>query len=188
MSKTTIRNTLTQVNHILKNFLLFIQTPEWIKENKKNIIELTLSNRISETNFYKITSIISSQSRSVLWEKYFMLKHKYDVVGRKENRGDIKKNETYYEYKCSLHDQINFRLLQIRIWQNCDYIFQFITFEKVYTFKLTKIQMIEEMKVCGCNSAHGTVVANKHNKNIEKTMTIKKDSNNWKRWIEKYEH
>ena len=129
---------------------------------------------------------MSAQSRSPLWEKYFRIKNNCEIVPKNENKGDFKKDNKYYEYKISLNDQINFRLIQIRPWQDCDYIIQFVTFEKIYTFILTKEEMMKEIKLCKAGYAHGTKEANKDNTNIEYTMTIKKDTGNWQRWIDKY--
>lgn len=77
-------------------------------------------------------------------------------------------------------------MIQVRPWQYCDYIIQFVTFEAIYTFELTKRQMLDEIALCNATSAHGTKKANKNNQNIEYTMTIKKGSKNWQRWIKKY--
>ena len=180
------KNIISKIKSILENFLLIKEQTNWLQNNKESILKLILDEEITELQFYKLTSLLSTQSRSVLWEKYFRKKNNYKTVKKNENRGDLKKDNQYYEYKVSLNDQINFRLMQIRVWQECDYIIQFITFEKIYTFYLTKKEMIEEMELCGANSAHGTRESNKKNKNIEYTMTVKKDSQNWNRWIKKY--
>ena len=186
MTGKTKQSIISEIDNILKNFSLINDKIKWVQNNKENILQLVLQDEITELKFYKLTSLLSTQSRSVLWEKYFKEKNQYETVSKNENRGDLKKSNKYYEYKVSLNDQINFRLLQIRIWQNCDYIFQFITFEKIYTFQLTKEQMVREMKLCGANSAHGTKESNKNNENIEYTMMVKKDSDNWLRWVNKY--
>ena len=46
--------------------------------------------------------------------------------------------------------------------------------------------MKQELQLCKASTAHGTTKSNLNNQNVEKTMTIKKDSEYWKRWIEKY--
>ena len=188
MKQKENKGIIIEINHILENFDLINLKIKWIKDNKDKILELTLQKEITELKFYKITSLLSAQSRSPLWEKYFILKNNYKAVSKNENKGDFKKDNKHYEYKISLNDQINFRLIQIRIWQSCDYIVQFVTFEKIYTFKLSQSQMKKEMELCGANVAHGTREANKDNQNIEYTMTIKKDSSNWKRWIKEYKY
>ena len=186
MAENLKKNIVNEINNILENFSLINNKIKWIQSNKENILQLVLQGEIKELSFYKLTSLLSTQSRSVLWEKYFKEKNEYQSVSKSANKGDLKKDNKYYEYKVSLNDQIDFRLLQIRIWQDCDYIFQFITFENIYTFQLTKQQMIKEMRLCGVNFAHGTKESNRNNENIEYTMTIKKDSDNWQRWIDNY--
>ena len=186
MIEKSNKNIIDEINDILNNFELINLKIKWIQDNKDKILKLVLQNKITELKFYKVTSLLSAQSRSPLWEKYFSRKNNFESVSKNENKGDFKKDNKYYEYKISLNDQINFRLIQIRFWQDCNYMIQFVTFEKIYTFELTKTQMIKEINQCNANPAHGTKLANKNNKNIEYTMTIKKDSDNWKRWIEKY--
>ena len=181
MTKESNENIINKVRGILENFHLIADKIKWIQANKDNILTLGLNNQIRELDFYKLTSLLSTQSRSSLGEKYFKKKYNYEPVKKNENRGDLKKDNQYYEYKVSLNDQFNFRLIQIRIWQECDYIFQFITFEEIFTFHLTK----EQMKKCNDNIAHGTKEANKNNEKIEYTMTIKKESADWQRWIKK---
>lgn len=179
-------NLVFKVKDILKNYDLLVSTVDWVKNNKNDILKLTLEKEIKELDFYKITSLLSTQSRSPLWQKYFQLNNNFQSVGKNENRGDLKKDGKYYEYKISLNDQVNFRLIQIRIWQDCDYIFQFLTFEKVYTFRLSKKDMEYELKLCRASTAHGTIKSNLNNQNVEKAITIRKGSEHWKRWINKY--
>lgn len=177
---------INEIDRILHNFDLISDKIKWVQIKKEDILQLALQSEIAELKFYKLTSLLSSQSRSHLWEKYFKEKNKYKSVSKSENKGDLKKDNRYYEYKVSLNDQINFRLIQIRVWQECDYIFQFITFEKIYTFQLSKKEMLKEMELCGANFAHGTKEANENNKNVEYTMTIRKESDHWNRWMQKY--
>ena len=91
---------------------------------RNQLIDLTLEKQeISEQDFYKISSVLSTQSRSPLWENYFIKKYDCERVSKNEDRGDFKKNGKYYEYKSSgynLGNSVN--MLQIRPWQDCDYV------------------------------------------------------------------
>ena len=95
---------------------------------RKKLIDLTLEQVISEQEFYRISSVLSPQSRSPMWEKYFIKKHDCEKVSKNEDRGDFKKNDIYYEFKCSGYNQDNaVHIVQIRPWQDCDYIIQSIS-------------------------------------------------------------
>ncbi|RKU29707.1 hypothetical protein C6499_07960, partial [Candidatus Poribacteria bacterium] len=106
---------------------------------RDKLINLTIEEQIiSEQDFYKISSVLLTQSRSPLWENYFIKKHDCERVSKNENRGDLKKNGGYYEYKSSGYNQNNsVNILQIRPWQDCDYIIQSISDDGATTFVLT---------------------------------------------------
>ena len=150
------------------------------------MIDLTIRRVISEQDFYKISSVLSSQSRSPMWENYFIKKHDCEKVKISENRGDFKKNDIYYEFKCSGYNQDNaVHIVQIRPWQKCDYIVQSISDDGATTFVLTHAEMMLEMDNLKAARAHGTQ-ALVNNENIEYRMTLKKDSADWDRWINNY--
>ncbi len=155
---------------------------------RKKLIDLTLEEQvISEQEFYRISSVLSPQSRSPLWEKYFIKKHDCEKVNKNDDRGDFKKNGTYYEYKSSGYNQTNsVNMVQIRPWQNCDYIIQSISDDGATTFVLTHADMMLEMENLKATPAHGTKKALEDNENIEYRMTLKRDSTDWDRWINKY--
>lgn len=155
---------------------------------RKQLIDLTLEEQvISEYDFYKISSILSTQSRSPLWENYFIKKHDCERVKRNEDRGDLKKNGRYYEYKSSGYNQDDsVHILQIRPWQDCDYIIQSISDDGATTFVLTHAEMMLEMNKLKASPAHGTRKALVNNENIEYMMTVKRGSVDWDRWIGNY--
>ncbi len=153
---------------------------------RKKLIDLTIRRVISEQDFYKISSVLSSQSRSPMWENYFIKKHDCEKVKISENRGDFKKNGRYYEFKCSGYNQDNaVHIVQIRPWHNCDYIIQSISDDGATTFVLTHAEMMLEMEKLKASRAHGTQ-ALVNNENIEYRMTLHKDSADWDRWIKNY--
>ncbi len=155
---------------------------------RHQLIDLTIEEQvISEEDFYKISSVLSTQSRSPLWENYFMKKHDCERVNKSEDRGDFKKNGRYYEYKSSgynLDNSVN--MLQIRPWQDCDYIIQSISDDGATTFVLTHAEMMLEMDKLKASPAHGTRKALVNNENIEYMMAVKRDSTDWDRWINNY--
>ena len=155
---------------------------------RKELIDLTLEEQvISEQNFYKISSVLSTQSRSPLWENYFIKKHDCKRVNKNEDRGDFKKNGRYYEYKSSGYNLGNsVHLLQIRPWQDCDYIIQSISDDGAITFVLTHAEMKLEMERLKASPAHGTKEVVADNKKIEYMMTVERGSADWDRWISNY--
>lgn len=154
---------------------------------RKELIDLTLGQVISEQEFYRISSVLLSQSRSPLWQNYFIKRHDCEKVNKNENRGDLKKNNKYYEYKSSGYSQTNsIRIVQIRLWQKCDYIIQSINDDGAITFVLTHDEMKIETEKLKAGSAHGTKEALVDTKNKELAMTLKRDSADWDRWIMKY--
>lgn len=92
-----MNNIIENINEILKNFEIISGKIQWIQEHKNQILHLVLEQKISELTFYKLTSLLSAQSRSPLWEKYFRIKNDFEPVAKNENRGDFKKDGNYYE-------------------------------------------------------------------------------------------
>ena len=123
--------------------------------------------------FYNITSALSPQSRSPLWEKYFIQKYDCRSVNHNEDRGDLEKDGRYYEYKASGFNRDNaLHIVQIKFWQNCDYIVQSISSYGIITFILTHDQMIQEAIRCKTTSAHGTRSVTTLNKRNELRMIL----------------
>ena len=177
--KKTIRYILDNIDHSRRVL-------DSVVSIRKKLIDLTFEQVISEQDFYKISSVLSSQSRSPMWENYFIKKHDCEKVKISENRGDFKKNDIYYEFKCSGYNQDNaVHIVQIRPWQKCDYIVQSISDDGATTFVLTHAEMMLEMDNLKASRAHGTQ-ALVNNENIEYRMTLHKDSADWDRWINNY--
>lgn len=154
---------------------------------RKELIDLTLSEVISESDFYKISSVLSPQSRSPLWQNYFIAKYDCEKISSGENRGDFRKNGIHYEYKSSGYNKNNaVNILQIRLWQDCDYIIQSISDDGAVTFLLTHAEMMSETEILKASSAHGTRQALKENKTKELRMTLHRNATDWHRWIKNY--
>ena len=176
------------IHYVLKNLEKVQRVRKTAFALRKHLIDLTLNHKINEKDFYKITSLLSPQSRSVLWQNYYIKKHHCIKVPVASDRGDFIQDKEYYEYKSSgFNSDDSLNIVQIREWQNCSYIIQSIqNTGAVWTFKLTADEMKKEVLLCKASVAHGTKISNIQNKNIEKRMTIQKGDKNWLRWKRKY--
>ncbi len=184
------------MNHIeLKNSVKFILSNldrsrivvEHVYKIKNSLIEFTLSGGINERDFYKITSLLTPQSRSPLWQNYFIQKYQCKKIPSKFDKGDFEKNGKFYEFKASGFNQDNgLHIVQLRLWQDCDYIIQSISDQGAVTFLLTHEQMEHETELLNAANAHGTQSAVENNENIELRMTIEIGSATWSRWMNLY--
>ena len=178
------------IQYILTNLEIVKKIKKAAFSLRKQLIDLTLEETISEIEFYKITSLLSPQSRSVLWQNYYNKKNNCTKVSVQENKGDFMVEGEYYEYKASGFNSNNtLNIVQIREWQNCSYVIQSIqSTGQVFTFRLTKNEMQQEVIICKATSAHGTKSSNVENQNIEKRITLKitDDNESWRRWKSKY--
>ena len=185
MNQKELNETISFVLENIDNSRIVLNSVARIRDQ---LIDLTLEKKeITELDFYKISSVLSTQARSPLWENYFIKKHDCQRVNKSEDRGDFKKNGRYYEYKSSGYNLNNsVHLLQIRPWQDCDYIIESISDDGATTFVLTHAEMMLEMKRLKAAPAHGTPKALEDNKTIEYGMEVKKGSAGWDRWINNY--
>ena len=164
------------------------EAKEYVYENKENISADYAKGNLPSPEYFKITSLLTSQSRSPLWEKAFIMKSGAEKVDAKDNKGDFLLNGIYYEYKISGPNKGDLlHMVQVRLWQNVSYIIQYVdpNFELV-TFELTHEQMEDELKRMNATAAHGTAEANKNNENVEFRTTIAPDSEDMKRWMANY--
>ena len=175
MNRIEVRKTIRVILDSIDKSRRLKETVESVKDE---LIDLTLEEQeISEHDFYKISSVLSTQSRSPLWENYFIKKHDCERVNKNEDRGDFEKNGRYYEYKSSGSNQNNsVNILQIRPWQDCDYIIQSISDDRATTFVLTHAEMMLEMERLKASPIHGTSKALEDNKTIEYGMRVKRGS------------
>ncbi len=158
-----------------------------VYEIKSYLVDSVLNKKINEQQFYKITSMLTPQSRSSMWEKYFRIKNGYKNVKPSENKGDLEKDGIFYEYKSSGYNQDGAtHIVQIRLWQKCNYIIQSISDDSVLTFVLSHEEMVAETNLLKASIAHGTKQVSEVNKHNELRMTLVPDSKDWDRWIKKY--
>ncbi|MDD9810977.1 MAG: hypothetical protein OXU71_04565 [Gammaproteobacteria bacterium] len=154
---------------------------------RKSLVALALRGDISEREFYKISSVLTPQSRSPLWERYFREKHGCAPVKKDENQGDFEKHGKYYEYKVSGYNADGaVHIVQIRLWQNCDYVVQSISDDEVVTFVLSHAEMRQETKLLHATTAHGTKEVTDASRHVELRMTLKTGTEDWERWVKRY--
>ena len=185
MNRKELNETIGFILENIDNSRIVLNSVASIRDQ---LIDLTLEKQeISEQDFYKISSVLSTQSRSPLWENYFIKKHDCERVSKNEDRGDFKKNGRYYEYKSSGYNLSNsVHMLQIRPWQDCDYIIQSVSDDEATTFVLTHAEMMLEMDKLKASPAHGTRKALEDNTTIEYMMSVERGSADWDRWINSY--
>ena len=181
------QKTLDTVNYILANVEQSREVYNAVYRIKPQLVRLTLENTITEMQFYRISSLLTPQARSPLWERYFIQRHNCLKISAKCDSGDFEKNGIYYEFKVSGYNQdAAVHIVQIRLWQGCDYVVQSVSDVDVISFVLRHSEMEQEVALCGATSAHGTRTAVANNQNIELRMTLKKDGEHWARWRKKY--
>ena len=182
----TIKKTLETID-----FIKIKEAVEFVAENKKKILSDFNNGKLSNGEFYTATALLTPQSRSSLYEKAIISSLNGTKNKAKDNIGDTKINGKNYEIKVSgVNVDKSLHLVQVRLWQNTDYIIQFIDIDNGYIstfFVLTHNEMVEEMGLLNATAAHGTKEANKKNGNIEYRTTLRKNTPSFKRWVEKYE-
>ena len=175
------------VEYVLENIESVRHVVDQAYQIREYLIDLTLENKITERDFYRISSILSPQSRSPMWQNYFIRKYDCTKISARDDRGDFEKNDKCYEYKASGYNRDNaIHIVQIRLWQPCDYIIQYISDEGAETFLLTHENMQEETDKLKASSAHGTQTVSQVNIHNELRMTIKLHSSDWDRWMNEY--
>ena len=174
-----------------------------IKEIEKQITDIKTFNELTLNNITNVLaepwgifctrlSMLSSQKASNIVQTKFIKEFGLDVVPSKIDRGDAKKNDTYFEYKYSYvkTDKDKLDILQIRLYQNIQYyvvsLFDIITFPATHVlFLLTHDEMLNECNLLG-GTTHGTKAATKNNQNKEYSIHLHSSDNNFKRWIDTY--
>lgn len=161
--------------------LLLIQNIMKLKNNKEEIID----EPNDELFLYKCY-VLNPQSYGSLIENRFIKRNNGIKIKSTLNQGDCIINNKNYEVKTSLSFNNTYNIVQIRLWQNVDYILIFVNLDKDLTLsicKLTTEQMKEEVEKRE-QYAHGTKTSNLENKNIEYRFTL--SYNESKDFIEKY--
>ncbi|MDR0676161.1 MAG: hypothetical protein LBF97_03865 [Elusimicrobiota bacterium] len=137
-----------------------------------------------------LTSFMSSQKKASLFEKFFRSKTNFIKISQKENKGDFKDNDNnFYELKVSLKNEaLSINMRQIRLYQDIEYyiiLYLDNCKENSFSFKLTKEQMTEEVKLLG-GICHGCKKAVENNEVKEFSISLKLNSKNFKRWEDNY--
>ena len=172
---------------ILDNLKKTREIPAQAYKIKTHLIPLCINGSLSEPEFYSISSLLTPQARSPMWQNYFIKKYACEKIKSDLNKGDFKKNNTYYEYKASGYNQDNaLHIVQIRLWQECDYVIQSITDAKVVTFVIEHREMNSEKALLCIYVAHGKKAMAKVNQHNELRGTVFRDTAHWDRWDNKY--
>ena len=81
MNHLEVKDTIRYILDNIENSRKVLSSTVSIKDK---LIDLTFDQIISEREFYKISSVLSPQSRSPMWEKYFIAKHDCEKVKKSE--------------------------------------------------------------------------------------------------------
>ena len=175
------------IRFILENLDTVREVEQHAKGIRHRLVDLTIAGKICERDFYRISSVLTPQSRSSIWQNYFIKVHGARKVARNENRGDFEKRGTFYEFKASgFNVDCVVHIVQIRLWQNCDYVIQSISDNGAVTFILKHGEMKAETEAVGATAAHGTRLVTRESQHVELRMTFGRNSAVWERWKSRY--
>lgn len=175
------------IRYILKHINRAREVVAAVYGVRKSLVDLAMRGDISEREFYKISSVLTPQSRSPMWERYFREKHACAPVKKDQNKGDFEKNGKHYEYKASGYNADGaVHVVQIRLWQNCDYVVQAISDDEIVTFVLSHAEMQKETRRLNATTAHGTKEVAGASRHVELRMTLKPGTEDWARWNKLY--
>lgn len=154
---------------------------------RRDLVNLAIMGEISENDFYRISSVLTPQSRSAIWQNYFIKTHDGQKIKAARNQGDFEKNGVFYEYKASGFNEDNVvHIVQIRLWQNCDYVVQSISDDGAITFILEHEEMRWETEMVPATVAHGTQQVTEGSKHVELRMAFRREFDTWNRWVDQY--
>lgn len=143
-----------------------------IRKNKEVII-----NELNDEIFFLKCCLVNPQSYGALIQNRFIRLNNGLKIKSSENKGDCIIDNHYYEIKSSISFNNCFNIVQIRPWQNIDYYLILANIDKnvsISVLKLNHQQMMNELENHK-QTAHGTIIANQNNQNIEYRMTIDND-------------
>jgi len=144
--------------------------------------------------FIKKVLALSPKSYGTKIQNRIMEKNNLESVKANENKGDFKINNKYFEVKCSLITVTNItaNITGVRPWQDIDGYYIFIIDAKdykniiTYSFKLSKEEMENELKVLNACALNGTSIVNEGNTNITLRFGLSLESKNFARWCQDY--
>jgi len=144
--------------------------------------------------FIKKVLALSPKSYGTKIQNRIMEKNNLESVKANEDKGDFKIDNKYFEIKCSLITVTNItaNITGIRPWQDVDGYYIFIIDAKdckniiTYSFKLSKIEMENELKVLNACPINGTKKANEGNTKSALRFGFSLESENFKRWCKDY--
>lgn len=184
--------TLKEIKETIHEEKRKIERVEKILEEQRELSNSTDLMDIEPNLFFYCLSLLSTQQKAPLCEKYVVKQLKGERVKSSLDRGDFKIDEKYYELKCSFNNKDkNLNIRQIRLYQDVDYYLcgyiDTFCLNKSYFYILTKIEMEKEVRMLG-SFTHGTKTAQKEKGNSEYSITIPINPLNdtFLRWNEKY--
>ncbi len=144
--------------------------------------------------FIKKVLALSPKSYGTKIQNRIMEKNNLESVKASEDKGDFKIDNKYFEIKCSLITvtNTNANITGIRPWQDINGYYIFIIDARdyknitTYSFKLSKVEMGEELKALNACPINGTKKANEGNTKSALRFGFSLDSENFKRWCKDY--
>lgn len=146
-------------------------------------------------DFVNLMRLLPPQNYGTRIESRIIKKLNLKKVKANKNKGDCVDDENnHIEIKASIVDGINMfcNITNIRNYQNLDY-YLIVCFDvrnledlKLYSFILSKTEMIQECKNLNATAQIGTKEANILNENIEQRLSINIESEIFKKWIKLY--
>lgn len=113
--------TLKEVKEIIHEEKRKIEKVEKILEEQRELSNSTDLMNMEPNLFFYCLSLLSTQQKAPLCEKYIIKQLKGERVKPSLDRGDFKINEKYYELKCSFNNKDkNLNIRQIRLYQDVD--------------------------------------------------------------------
>jgi hypothetical protein len=138
---------------------------------------------------------LSPQRYGLRMQDYFGYMLNFKKVPSKKDRGDyLSTTGQFVEFKCSFlkEYQREINVKQIRLYQDLSYYLVFTVDYSDYfnikykTYMLSKLEMEQECILMNATSCHMTKENHEQNEKVELGFTIREDSENFKRWEEKY--
>lgn len=151
--------TLKEIKETIHEEKRKIERVEKILEEQRELSNSTDLMDIEPNLFFYCLSLLSTQQKAPLCEKYVVKQLKGERVKSSLDRGDFKIDEKYYELKCSFNNKDkNLNIRQIRLYQDVDYYLcgyiDTFCLNKSYFYILTKIEMEKEVRMLG-SFTHG---------------------------------
>ena len=167
---------------------------------QKDIRELAYKNKNlgfdwNLNDFINLMRLLPPQNYGTRIENRIINKLNLKKINANENKGDcVDDDNNFIEIKASIVDNVNIflNIANIRNYQNLDY-YLICCFDcrindklKLYSFVLSKSEMINECELLNATAQIGTKESNLLNENIEKRLSIEINNKIFERWLKLY--